>query len=152
MPSYMQGRMRALIGHAGAWAPRPEQLATAWLLDHPEEMDAYMVGMRARIAERLGLLYSGIQDMRSRGLPVDAIAPQGAIYLSLRMDLIGRGFESNEEIRSYLLNKAGVAVVPFQAFDMPEDSGWFRASIGAVSPSDLSAALQRVEDAIRARL
>ncbi|MFT5685409.1 MAG: aspartate aminotransferase, partial [Myxococcota bacterium] len=152
MPTYMQGRMKALIGHAGAWAPRPEQLATAWLLQRPDEMDAYIVGMRGRISDRLDLLYRGIQDMKARGMPVDAIAPQGAIYLSLHLDLIGRGFDTNEDIRSYLLNKAGVALVPFQAFDMPENSGWFRASIGAVSPEDLSGALERMESAIKARL
>jgi len=152
MPSYMQGRMKALIGHAGSWAPRPEQLATAWLLQRPEQMDAYIVGMRGRISDRLGLLYRGIQDMKTRGLPVDAIAPQGAIYMSIHLDLIGRGFDTNEEIRSYLLQKAGVALVPFQAFDMPENSGWFRASIGSVSPEDLAAALDRMETAIKARL
>ena len=152
MPQYLQGRMRALIGHAGAWAPRPEQLATAWLLNRPEEMDAYMAGMRTRIAARLGLLYNGIQDMKARGLPIDAISPQGAIYLSLHLNLVGRGFETNEQIRGYLLNEAGVALVPFQAFDMPEESGWFRASIGAVSTEDLAGALQRLETAIQARL
>jgi aspartate aminotransferase len=153
MPPYLQGRMKAFIGHVGAWAPRPEQLATAWLLQRPEQMEAYMVGMRARISDRLGLLYRGIEDMAARGLPVSAIAPQGAIYMSIHVDLIGRsGFETNEDIRSYLLHEAGVALVPFQAFDMPEQSGWFRASIGAVGVEELGGALERLEAAIRARL
>ncbi len=152
MPSFLQGRMRALIGHMGAWAPRPEQLATAWLLNHPAELERYMVDMRARIADRLSALHDGIIAMKSAGLPVDAIAPQGAIYLSLKVDLIGRGFDTNEQIRNYLLEEAGVAVVPFQAFDMPEESGWFRMSIGAVDVPELHRALDRLERAIRARL
>ena len=79
--------------------------------------------------------------MRERGLPVDAIAPQGAIYLSFKVDLIGRGFHSNEEIRKYLLNEAGIAVVPFQAFNLPDESGWFRMSVGAVGLDDIDRAL-----------
>ena len=82
--------------------------------------------------------------MRRDGLPVRAIAPQGAIYLSAQFDLIGRGFSSNEEIRRLLLDKAGFAVVPFQAFGLPDESGWFRLSVGAVSPAQIEAGLARV--------
>ncbi|MEL6343860.1 MAG: aminotransferase class I/II-fold pyridoxal phosphate-dependent enzyme [Myxococcota bacterium] len=152
LPPYLQGRMRALIGHVGAWAPRPEQVATAWLLNHPDVMHAYMAEMRARIAARLNTLYDGITAMKSRGLPVEAISPQGGIYLSFRVNLIGRGFSTNEEIRHYLLNSAGVAVVPFQAFDLTDDSGWFRMSVGAVGVGELDDALERIEKAIQAKL
>ena len=86
--------------------------------------------------------------MKSRGLPVDAIAPQGAIYLSFRVDLIGSKFNTNEEIRQFLLEQAGVAVVPFQAFDLQEESGWFRMSAGAASVNDLESALHRIEIAL----
>ena len=149
LPPYLQTKMKALIGHMGAWAARPEQLATAWLLNNPDAMRAYHLDMKAAIAQRLNKLYEGISTMRDAGLPVDAIAPQGAIYLSFRVDLIGRGFDSNEEIRAYLLEQAGLAVVPFQAFDMPEESGWFRMSIGAVSLDELDGALERLETALR---
>jgi aspartate aminotransferase len=150
MPPVLQGKMKALIGHMGAWAARPEQLATAWLLNHPAVITAYHTTMKAEVAARLNKLYDGISTMRAAGLPVDAIAPQGAIYLSFRVDLVGRGFDSNEAIRVYLLEKAGLAVVPFQAFDMNEDSGWFRMSIGAVSLAELDGALERMESAVRA--
>jgi aspartate aminotransferase len=149
MPPYIQPKMKALIGHMGAWAARPEQQATAWLLNHPEEIEAYHKTMKAAVDARLNKLYNGIIAMRDQGLPVDAIAPQGAIYLSFRVDLVGRGFESNEAIRSYILTEAGMAVVPFQAFDLPEDSGWFRISIGAVGLEELDGCLSRLEAAIR---
>ena len=152
MPPPLQAKMKALVGHIGAWAPRPEQIATAWLLNHPEVMATYMADMRQRLAARLDLLYSGIMEIKAAGLPVEVVAPQGAIYLSLRVNLVGRGFESNEEIRSYLLEEAGVALVPFQAFDLPDESGWFRMSVGAVSVEELGGALERLERAIRARL
>ena len=87
--------------------------------------------------------------MKSRGLPVDAIQPQGAIYMSFHVNLIGKGqFQTNEDIRHWLLEKASVAVVPFQAFDMKEDSGWFRMSVGAANTEDLASALSRIEKAL----
>ena len=152
LPHYLQPKMKALIGHMGAWAARPEQIATAWLLNHPEERHRYLTEMKGRVSERLNALYQGILDMKSEGLPVDAIAPQGAIYLSFRVDLIGRGFESNEELRSWLLEEAHVAVVPFQAFDLKVDSGWFRLSIGAASTEELSGALERLKTAIKSKM
>jgi len=148
MPAYIQPKMKALIGHMGAWAARPEQGATAWLLNNPDAIKAYHRDMKAAISARLDRLYAGITRMRDSGLPVDAIAPQGAIYLSFRVDLVGKGFASNEEIRRYILEEALMAVVPFQAFDLPEDSGWFRISIGAVGLDELDTCLARLETAI----
>ena len=83
--------------------------------------------------------------------PVECIAPQGAIYLSLRLDLIGRelngeSIETNEAIRKLLLERAGLAVIPFQAFGLEEDTGWFRISVGAVSPEEIDQAFPRLRD------
>jgi len=95
---------------------------------------------------RLDLLYNGVESMRSEGLPVRAIAPQGAIYLSVQFKLAGR---SNEDIRKLLLDQAGFAIVPFQAFGSRKDDGWFRLSVGAVSPGEIEAGLRRVREALR---
>lgn len=149
LPPVLQAKMRALIGHMGAWAARPEQVATAALLRDPVAIDSYLREMQDRVSTRLQLLYSGFMKLKSAGLPVDAIAPQGAIYLSCRFDLIGKGFETNEDIRQWLLNEAEIAVVPFQAFDLKDDSGWFRLSIGAASINELERALERLERAIQ---
>ena len=115
----------------------------------PKKMHAFLGDMQSRVSERLQLLYRGILDMKSRGYPVDAIQPQGAIYLSFHVNLIGKGsFQSNEDIRHWLLEKASVAVVPFQAFDMKDESGWFRMSVGAANSEELSGALSRIESAL----
>lgn len=151
LPDYLQPKMKALVGHMGSWAPRPEQLATAAFLRDRTALHRYLRGIRRDISERLGTFHSGFADMAERGLPVEAIRPQGAIYLSLRLDLIGRGFETNDEIRGWLLEEAGVAVVPFQAFDMPADTGWFRLSVGAVSVAECGEAVGRIEAALRRR-
>lgn len=152
MPPYIQGKMKGLIGHMGAWAPRPEQMATAWLLGQPDLATQYLDGLQAQVDARLHRIFSAVQEMHAQGLPVDAISPQGAIYLSFKVDLVGKGFKDNEAIRKWLLADAGLAVVPFQAFDMPEDSGWFRMSVGACGMDELDAALDRLRRAVRAKV
>lgn len=148
LPPHLQPKMKALIGHMGAWAARPEQIATAKFLRRPDLMASYMTDMKARVDQRLQLLYRGITEMKARGLPVSAISPQGAIYLSFHVDLIGSKFKTNEEIRNFLLEKSGVAVVPFQAFDMKDENGWFRMSVGACGIDELERALERMEQAL----
>jgi len=149
LPPYLQKKMKALIGHMGAWAPRPDQLALAEMLDDPDAVADWLEALNTQVSARLDRLYTGITALRDAGHSVDAIAPQGGIYLSFRVDLIGRGFDSNEAIRSWLLDTAGVAVVPFQAFDMPGESGWFRMSVGAVGVEDIDGAIERMGEAFR---
>jgi aspartate aminotransferase len=149
MPPAIRHRMADILGHVGAWAPKPEQLAAAALLDAPEAMRAFQSTMKAKVKERLDALYTGFMALKSEGFPLDAIAPQGAIYLSARFDLIGktvrgRTLRTNEEIRRLLLEGAGLGVVPFQAFGLKEDNGWFRLSVGAVSMADIEGAFPRI--------
>jgi aspartate aminotransferase len=147
MPPAARQRMADILGHVGAWAPRPEQVAMAALLDDAATVDAYLSEMRPRVAARLDRLAAGFAGMRTDGLPVEVIAPQGAIYLSVRIALPGR---TNEETRKLLLDRAGLALVPFQAFGLREESGWFRISVGAVSLQEIDEALPRVRAALAA--
>jgi aspartate aminotransferase len=140
-------RVRDIIGHMGAWAPKPEQLAVAAFLRQKDEIAAYHEHMIRELRLRLDALYDGLMSMRREGLPVNAIAPQGAIYLSAQFDLIDR-FGTNEAIRRFLLEQAGFAVVPFQAFGVKRDDGWFRLSAGAVSVRDCEEGLARVRKAL----
>jgi aspartate aminotransferase len=146
-PPAVTARMRDIIGHIGAWAPKAEQLAVASFLQQKDEITAYHEQMIRELRLRLDVLYDGFQAMRRDGLPVDAIAPQGAIYLSAQFDLIDR-FKTNEAIRHFLLEEAGFAVVPFQAFGLKREDGWFRLSVGAVSVRDCEEGLQRVRAAL----
>ena len=156
VPPFIQGKYKALIGHLGAWAPRPEQQATAWYLKQPQLVDAYMRSFVGAIGARLDLIHDAFESMRAAGLPVRALRPQGAIYLSVQVDLMGRRLpdgrtvQSNEQVREYLLDEARVAVVPFQAFGLDGDTGWFRMSVGAVGLEELRAGLQRLQAAIEA--
>jgi len=149
-PTAVVAAIRDILGHVGAWAPRAEQVATAELLRDPAAMDAYVRQHVGRLQERLDRLHEGFSRMAQAGLPVRDIPPQGAIYLSVKFDLIGkRGFRTNDEVRRYLLDEAGFAAVPFQAFGLSGENGWFRLSVGAVSVRDIDEALPRVDTALR---
>ncbi len=148
--------MTDVVAHTGAWAPRPEQIGTARFLCNAPAVDAYVAGMRRDAGARLDALAKGLLAMRASGLPVDCVAPQGAIYVSAQFDLVGKRtpdgdrLETNEHIRSYLLHAAGCAMVPFQAFGTSGETGWFRISIGIVSVAQIEALLPRPRAAVSA--
>ena len=126
-----------------------EVLATAALLGKADEIRAFRERMTERVKERLDLLYDGFSAMRAAGLPVYVVEPQGAIYLSVKFGLVGRrhrgtALRTNEDVREVILREAGFGIVPFQAFGLNEESGWFRISVGSVSVDDIRAALPRV--------
>jgi aspartate aminotransferase len=147
-PPYVVSRLRDLLGHVGAWAPRPEQVATAELLSTPGRAEELARELRGGLLLRLNALYEGLSAMKKEGLPITALPPAGALYLSARFDLVAK-LGSNEAIRKLLLEKAGFAVVPFQAFGLAEDTGWFRLSVGAVSVDEIRQAMPRVRAALR---
>ena len=95
---------------------------------------------------RMDILFTRLSSMKDSGLPVDFIPPEGGIYLSTRFNLFEKlNVKTNEEIRKWLLNEVGIAVVPFQAFGLMEETGWFRISIGAVSVDEVKSAMDRLE-------
>jgi aspartate aminotransferase len=155
-PADVIERMGTILGHVGAWAPRPEQHASAALLDDDATMDTYVAELMAGLGARLDRLYQGFDAMKRDGLPVEAIPPMGAIYLTVRVSPFGRRTPSgqllhtNEDVRRYLLDAARFAVVPFQAFGVVGEGGWFRLSVGAVGLQELDGALERVHAALRA--
>jgi aspartate aminotransferase len=147
----LTGRMRDLIGHVGAWAPRAEQVATAKFLQNEVAVHSFRKQMNAALDARLEALYDGFTSMKADGYPVDCIQPQGAIYLSLRLDIVGKSvggtrIAGNEAIRRLILEQAGLAAVPFQAFGLMEETGWFRLSVGAVSMEEISQMFPRLRE------
>jgi aspartate aminotransferase len=156
-PPAITKKLVALGTHLGTWAPLPVQVATArWLRNLPAIAE-WRTDMIGRVRERLDCLHNGLQKLKSEGLACDSIEPQGAIYISAQFKLSGATtpsgtvLENNDDIRSYLLQRAGFAVVPFAAFgvDPDDEDGWFRASVGAVSLSDLQICLPRLKQALQ---
>lgn len=148
-PPSVIARMRDVLSHVGAWAPKPEQMATAaWIAD-ASGTEAYLRDMRHAIAERLSLLHNGFEAMAARGLPVKSIRPQASVFMSVRFDLPGR---TTEDVRRLLLEKAGVATIPFRAFGLADDAGWHRVSVCASQMDELRAGLERIEAVLKAEL
>jgi aspartate aminotransferase len=146
-PPHVALRMRDLLGHVGAWAPKPEQLGTTAILADPAVGLRLAAEVRERIDRRLGALDAGLRALAAAGLPVRHLPPAGALYLSAHFDLVAR-FGDNRGIRQFLLNEAGFAVVPFHAFGTGNANGWFRLSVGAIGVDEIAPAIARVEAAL----
>ena len=149
--------MRAVgdvLGHSGAWAPRAEQIATARLLADATLIERYHTEMLRAIKVRLDRLHDGLSAMRDEGLPVEVAEPTATIYLSARFALKGSRtpdgivLRDDEAVRAYLLKRAGFAAVPFRAFGVTGETGWFRLSVGAVSVPQIDAVMPRLREAI----
>ena len=155
-PVDVMSRMAAILTHVGAWAPRAEQVATLALLDDQAAVHDFVVSFKQDLQDRLQLLHDGLQSLKRSGLAVESIPPMGAIYLTARFHPFGRKtpggatLATNEDVRRYLLDAAAVAVVPFQAFGVPDDDGWFRLSVGAIGKADIEQAIPRLAEALKA--
>jgi aspartate aminotransferase len=147
-------RMSKILTHLGAWAPRPEQVATSELLVDGDAVAQHRSQMAERALSRLDVLKNAIDQLAADGHPVEAIPPAGAIYLSMKIDVAGKKtpggevLRTDDDIRAYLLREARIAIVPFYAFGLPEGTGWFRASVGAVSTEDCQRGTERLRAAL----
>ncbi len=153
-PTQVIDRMKALLTHVGAWAPKPEQQAVAEYLDNVELVNHFVDQYKGKLAESLEILHSGIQEMKTKGFSVDSIKPMGALYLTIKLDYIGKTTEDGKILKDstdlvfYLIEKAGVALVPFSAFGNSLEMPWFRASVGACSVEDLQKMFPKLEAAL----
>ncbi|AZI32070.1 pyridoxal phosphate-dependent aminotransferase [Kaistella carnis] len=154
-PSVVIDKMKALLGHIGAWAPKPEQEAVSVLLNHPEKVDEFVNHFKGEIAESLTVLHNGIQDLKNEGFSVESIQPMGALYLTVKLDYIGKTkpdgslIKDSSDLVFYLIEEAGIALVPFSAFGNSRNMPWFRASAGGVSLDEIKNMLPRLKDALQ---
>jgi aspartate aminotransferase len=155
-PEPLSALFSAFLGHVGAWAPRPVQVATAGMLADADAVAAARRTMQLGLERRLDLLHAGMLALREDGLPVEVVEPAGGLYLSARFgspEAPGGGeppWGSTEGIRRYLLEHAGLAAVPFEAFGFEGEPGWFRLSVGSVSESAIGDLLVRLRGALAA--
>ena len=153
-PTKVIDRMKALLTHVGAWAPKPEQQAVAEFLDNTPAVNEFVNDFKGKIAHSLEVLHAGIQEMKSKNFAVDSIKPMGALYLTIQLDYVGKTTEDGKVLKDstdlvfYLIEKAGVALVPFSAFGNSREMPWFRASVGACSVEDLQKMFPKLEAAL----
>ncbi len=153
-PKPVIDKMKSILGHVGAWAPKPEQVAVSSFMSHPEALVSYMESFKSEIHERLTKFYEGFRDLKADGLPVDAIVPQAAIYLTVKIDLDGRSRPDKtpltdvKDATAYLLDAAGLALVPFTAFGSNANSPWYRLSVGTAKMNDIPVVMEKLRTAI----
>ncbi len=154
-PKKIIDKMKSILTHVGAWAPKAEQVATGNYLAELGQYDAFLTTMRKRLSDRLVGFYKGFQELKKEGFRVDAIAPQAAIYLTVQFNLQGQKTESGKvltkakDVTSYLLDEAKVGLVPFYAFGSPEDSTWYRLSAGTCKTEDIPSIISNLRSALQ---
>lgn len=154
-PETVIAKMKAILSHLGAWAPMAEQKAVAKYLLQNDAIKKYLVHFKSEIEFRLRSIYDGLMALKEKGFHVDAVAPQAAIYLTIKLDLVGKTtadghlLATQADVTSYILGEAKLAVVPFSAFGAGSKSPWYRLSVGTSKKEDIPEMLLKLEAALR---
>lgn len=153
-PKKVINKMKSILSHVGAWSPKAEQVAVSQYLTQHEKVDQFLNAFKKDVLARLDGFYQGIQGLKSEGYPVDAVAPQAAIYLTVKFSLhgkttpSGKTLETTQDVAQYLLDEAGVALVPFYAFGASKTSHWFRLSVGTSHLDKVNSVINQLKEAI----
>ena len=154
-PKTVLDKMKAILSHVGAWAPMAEQKAVAKFLHNKNAIENYLRHFKSELEIRLREIYNGLQQLKNEGFLVDAVAPQAAIYLTIKIDLAGQKtaagklLESQNDVTAYLLNEARLAVVPFYAFGAPKTSPWYRLSVGTCKKEEIPEMIATLRNALQ---
>jgi aspartate aminotransferase len=154
-PKPVIGKMKSILTHVGAWAPRAEQLATADYLSRIDLYDNFLALQKEKLSTRLNGFYDGFMALKSEGHRVDAITPQAAIYLTVQFALHGmktaqgNTLTDTPAVTRYLLEEAGLAIVPFYAFGSSHSSNWYRLSVGTCKQSDVGEIIANLRRALQ---
>lgn len=154
-PSSIISKMKAILSHVGAWAPMAEQKAVAKFLQQKEAITTYLAHFKNEVEERLRRIYEGLIGLKSEGFSIDAVAPEAAIYLTIKIDLVGKKWvdgkmlSTQSDVTSYLLQHAGLAIVPFYAFGADKSSAWYRLSVGTCKKEEIDEMIERLREALK---
>ncbi len=154
-PKPIMDKIKNILAHIGAWSPKPEQVALGKFLKKKDEVNKYFDDFKNGIEARLKIFYDEFDYLKKEGYNVDAISPQGAIYLTIKIDLKGmktadgKVLETVDDILQYVLDDAKMALVPFYAFGSSADSPWFRLSVGTCSVQDAKDAALALRKSLR---
>jgi len=153
-PKPITDKIKSILTHVGAWAPKAEQLATATYLNDLSQYDTFLESIKGKLNDRLVGFYKGFQELKAAGFSVEAIAPEAAIYLTVQFSLHGQKtaegkvLETTQDVTKYLLDEAKVAIVPFSAFGASADSSWYRLSVGTCKLEDVAGVIENLRGAL----
>jgi len=153
-PAPVISKIRAILSHLGAWAPMAEQKAVATYLLQKESVIAFFSHFKSSVEKRLHAIYNGFIDLKKKGYNVDAITPQAAIYLTVKVDLAGKTTDTGKllanqsDVTNYILSEAKLAIVPFSAFGASKTNPWYRVSVGTCKLEELEELFNNLEKAL----
>jgi aspartate aminotransferase len=153
-PETVIAKMKAILSHLGAWAPMAEQNAVAVYLTQKDAIEKYLQHFKSEIAHRLNAIHNGFIALKEKGYAVDSVTPQAAIYLTIQFALTGKTtaegtkLNTQQDVTSYILAEAKLAVVPFSAFGGGADSNWYRLSVGTCKKEEIAEMLEKLEGAL----
>ena len=153
-PEKLINKMKAILSHVGAWSPKAEQVATANYLNQDDATDEYLFKIKNEISKRLNSFYKGFTILKDEGFEVEAIPPQAAMYLTVKFNLTGKTtaegktLESIPDVTQYLLDEAGLAIVPFYAFGASRKSTWYRLSVGTSVYEEIDELFEKLKAAL----
>lgn len=154
-PAEILNKMKAILSHVGAWAPMAEQKAVATYLKKYDAINTYLTHFKKEVEERLNRIYDGFISLKKEGLPVHAIAPEAAIYLTIKIEATGKKTADGKlltnqgEVTSYLLDEAKLAIVPFYAFGTDRNSPWYRLSVGTCKKEEIDEMIGKLREALK---
>lgn len=153
-PAPVIAKMKSILTHMGAWAPMAEQKGLAEYLNDIPAIDRYLAHFKSEILYRLTRIHDGLTQLKADGFPLDAIAPEAAIYLTVKVDLKGwkkadgTPLTDQASVTHFLLNDASLALVPFYAFGSGKEEPWYRLSVGTCKKEEIDEMLGKLRQAI----
>jgi aspartate aminotransferase len=153
-PKDLIAKMRLMLAHTGAWAPKPEQVAAARFLADSAQIEKYLIHFKHELFNRLDIFYQAFLKLEQAGYKITVLKPQGAFYVVFKLDLIGKKtaagkvLNTTDDINDYILSEAKVALVPFYAFGAADDLPWFRLSVGSCSVENAKLAAKAIGEAV----
>lgn len=153
-PKPIIDKMNAIMAHIGAWAAKPEQVALGKFLQRKNDVNKFFTDFKQELLTRLNIFYEELTSLKKDGYNVDAISPQGAIYLTIKLELNGMKtqagdiLESTDDVLKYILDEAKIAIVPFYAFGASRKLPWYRLSVGTCSVQEAKEASKALREAL----
>ncbi|HYG50626.1 MAG TPA: aminotransferase class I/II-fold pyridoxal phosphate-dependent enzyme [Flavobacteriales bacterium] len=150
-PAPIIDKMKNILNHVGAWSPKPEQLGTADFLNNQTAYTNFTKAFKEEIFKRLTGVYDVFNRLKTDGYRVTAIKPMAAIYLTVQFDLKGaclpdgRILKTTRDVTQFILDDAGIALVPFNAFGADGESSWYRLSVGTCKLDDIEKVYQNLK-------
>jgi aspartate aminotransferase len=137
-----------IFGHIGAWANKPEQIATSQYLSKNEYVDDFLLKRNTIFGNICDAICNTLQTLKTNGFKVDYKVPDGAIYISIFLDYTNK-FKDINQMNDFIIDECNVGIVPFEYFGSKTNNGWFRLSIGNINIKEITEHQLVIENMIK---